>query len=84
VRRGERKVDVARLLDGLAAVQRLRDRELACAFLKDSRDSEEDLRPLGGAPAAPGRERLLRGPHGERDVLRARLRDLGERLLGGG
>ena len=38
VRRGEREVDVARLLDRLAAVERLEDGELARALLQDARD----------------------------------------------
>ena len=46
VRRGEREVDVARLLDRLAAVERLRYRELPGALLEDARDPEEQLRPL--------------------------------------
>src|SRR4051794_25391858 len=38
VRRGEREVDVARLLDRLAAVERLEDGELARALLEKARD----------------------------------------------
>ncbi len=84
VGRREREVDVARLLDRLAAVERLRDGELAGALLEDPRDPEQHLRPLGRLPGAPRLERLARGVDRARDVLRTRLRDLGERLLGGG
>src|SRR5437763_1784234 len=38
VRRRERQVDIARLLDRLAAVQRLEHRKLARALLQDPRD----------------------------------------------
>src|SRR5262249_24086524 len=44
VRRGEREVDVARLLDRLAAVERLEDGELARPFLEEPGDTEEVLR----------------------------------------
>src|SRR5581483_8019321 len=46
VRRGEREVDVARLLDRLAAVERLENGELARTFLQDARDPEEVLGTL--------------------------------------
>jgi hypothetical protein len=83
VRRRERQVDVAGLLDRLPAVERLGHRQLACSLLEDARDPEQHLGPFGGPPGAPRSERLLRRPDGERDVPRARLGDLGERLLGG-
>jgi hypothetical protein len=47
VRRGERQVDVARLLDRLAAVERLEDGEFARPLLEEARDAEEVLRALG-------------------------------------
>ena len=84
VRRREREVDVARLLDRLAAVERLGDRELAGALLEDPRDPEQHLRALGRLPGAPRLEPLACGVDRERDVLRTGLRDLGERLLGRG
>ncbi len=60
VRRGERKVDVARLLDRLAAVHRLQDGELARALLELPRDPEQVLRALGAGQVAPGRRRTPR------------------------
>ena len=81
VRRGERQVDVARLLDRLAAVERLGHRELARSLLEDARDPEEHLGALGGLPGAPRLEGLAGGVDRELDVLRPGLRDLGERLL---
>ena len=81
VRRCEREIDVARLLDRLAAVERLGNRELAGALLQDPRDPEQHLRALGRLPGAPRLESLARGVDRERDVLRPGLRDLGERLL---
>ena len=62
VRCGDGYVDVARLLDGLAVVERLQHGELAGAFLEDPGDAEEVLRPLSArqfrphpAVGAPGR-----------------------------
>ena len=58
MRRRERHVHVARLLDGLAAVERLEHRELAAALLQDARDAEQVLGSLAAgqrAPAAPER-----------------------------
>jgi hypothetical protein len=78
---GERQVDVARLPDRLAAVQRLEHCELARALLEDAGDPEEVLRPLGAGQARPGGVRLARRRHRERHVLRPRLRHLRERLL---
>ena len=84
VRRGERHVDVARLLDRLAAVERLRDGELARALLQEAGDAEQVFRALGGSQRRPAvLECRSRGGDGEIDVLGARLRDLGQRLLGG-
>ena len=53
VRGRERHVDVARLLDGLAAVERLEDRELAAALLEDARDAEQVLGALAPGQRAP-------------------------------
>ena len=53
VRRGERDVDVARLLDRLAAVHRLDDGELARLLLDRARDAEDVLRALGAAHLRP-------------------------------
>ncbi len=82
VRGGERQVDVARLLDRLAAVHRLEHGELAGALLELARDPVQVLRPLAAGEIAP---RLLEcasgGRHRELDVLGARLGDLRERLL---
>ena len=61
VGRRERHVDVARLLDRLAGVHRLEDRELARALLEDPGDPEEVLRPLRPASS----------PHDRRNAVRA-------------
>ena len=53
VRRHERHVDVAALLDRLARVHRLEDGELAAALLEDPRDPEEVLGPLAARAACP-------------------------------
>src|SRR6185436_6173579 len=47
VRRGERDVDVARLADRLAAVERLRDGQLARTLLYEPSEPEQVLRALG-------------------------------------
>src|SRR5581483_4974525 len=81
VRRGERQVDVARLLDRLAAVERLEHGELARALLEDPRDPEEVLRALAAGQLRPALERLARRADRELDILGAGLRHLRERLL---
>ena len=81
VRGGERQVDVARLLDRLAAVQRLEHGELARALGEDAGDPEHVLRALGAGQLRPAPERFARRRDGVVHVGRARLRDLGERLL---
>ena len=83
VRRGERDVDVAALLDRLARVHRLEDGELAAPLLEDPGDPEEVLRALlarqVGPRPAPGAHGGCDGPV---DVRGRRLRDPGERQLG--
>src|SRR4051794_29411898 len=82
VRGRERQVDVARLLDRLAAVQRLEHGELARALLEDARDAEHVLRALGPGQRRPAvREGVARGPDGGVDLRGARLADLRKRLL---
>ena len=85
VRGRERQVDVARLLDRLAAVERLGHRELPRPLLQDAGDPEQVLGPLGRPQARPA---VVEGgpgrPHREVDVLGARLGHLGQRLLVGG
>ena len=84
VRRGERQVDVARLLDRLAAVHRLEDGELAGALLESAGDPVEVLRPLAARQVAPPRcERVAGRGHGELNVLLAGLGHLGENLFRG-
>ena len=62
VRRRQRQVDVARLADRLAAVERLEHGELARALLQDPRDSEEVLGALARRQVRPAvLERLARG-----------------------
>ncbi len=84
VRRRERQVDVARLLDRLAAVQRLEHGELARALLQDARDPEQVLRALGrpAAPTSRSRTRRARRRPRASTSSAAAWRDLGERLLG--
>ncbi len=53
VRGRERQVDVARLLDRLAAVQALEHRELAAALGQDARDPEQVLRALAARQLRP-------------------------------
>ena len=62
----ERDVDVARLADRLAAVQRLEHGELARPLLEEARDSEEVLRALGAGQGRPAvLEGVARGLDGE-------------------
>ena len=84
VRRDQRDVDVARLLDRLAVVERLEHGELARALLHEPRDAVEVLRALGagGLRPHPG-VGAARGLHRAVDVGVARHGDLGEHLLGG-
>ena len=72
VRGRERQVDVARLLDRLAAVQRLEHRELARALLEDARDPEEVLRALAPGQRRPARRtpRARRRPRARRPRAR--------------
>src|SRR6478735_1922420 len=82
VRRGERQVDVARLLDRLASVERLEDGELARALLEDAGDAEEVLRALGAGERRPAvGEGGACGGDGATDVGRRGLADGRERLL---
>ncbi len=81
----EGKVDVPRLADRLAAVQRLEHGELARALLQDPSDPVEVLGALGGSGRRPAALKGLPGAaDGERDILGPGLRDLRERLLAGG
>jgi len=81
----EGKVDVPRLADRLAAVQRLEHGELARALLQDPSDPVEVLGALGGSGRRPAVLKGLPGAaDGERDILGPGLRDLRERLLAGG
>src|SRR5690348_16135005 len=82
VGRRERQVDVARLLDRLAAVERLEDGELARPLLEDARDAEQVLCALGageGRPAVGVRGAGRRD--GAADVRGRGLADGRERLL---
>ena len=82
VRGRERQVDVARLLDRLAAVQRLEHGELARALREDARDPEQVLRALASRAASTSVANASRAAAtASCDVRLARLRDLGERLL---
>ena len=84
VRGDGRDVDVARLPDRLAVVDRLQDGELAAALLDDPGDPVEVLRALAARHRAPDPVvGLAGGLHRAVHVGVVRLRDLGEDLLGG-
>jgi hypothetical protein len=84
VGRGQRDVDVTRLLDRLAAVHRLHHGQLASSLLDEAGDPEEISRPPRGGHARPGDECLTGGIHRAVHVDRVGLRHLGELLLRGG
>ncbi len=84
VRRRERDVDVARLAQGLAAVDRLDHRELARALLDQPGDPEQVLGALEVLERRPLRLRGARGLDRDGHVLRARVGHLRDRLLRGG
>ena len=84
VGRGQGQVDVAGLLDRLAAVHRLQDRELPRPLLQGPGDPVEVLGPLGPRQLRP--HLGVGGPgglDGRVHVLLAGLGDLGQDLLGG-
>src|SRR5690606_38151690 len=81
--RDERDVDVPALLDGLAVVEALGDRELAGPLLDEPGDAEEVLATVRAAHARP--RRLVRPAcrvDGGVDVDRIRARDRREAFLG--
>ena len=72
---GQRDVDVARLADRLAVVERLQHRELAAALLDLAGDAVEVLRALAAGHRAPDLGLgAARGGDGTVDVRRARPR----------
>jgi hypothetical protein len=78
VRRRHRHVEVTRLFDRLAAVDRLRDRELPRAILQQPRDTVEIFGPLAAGHLAPHVfERSLRRAVGGVDVVFAGECNLG-------
>ena len=84
VRGGERQVDVAGLLDRLAAVERLEDGELPGPLLQQAGDAVQVLGPLLARQVPPTRlVGLAGGGDGEVDVLLPGLGDHGQLLLGG-
>jgi hypothetical protein len=84
VLRDERQVDVARLLDRLAVVERLQHGQLAGALLDDPRDPEQVLPPLGRRHRRPHPlERAPRGGEGPVHVGLAGRGHLRQRLLVG-
>src|SRR5260370_1585733 len=78
----ERDVDVARLVDRLAAVHRLDARERARALLEQPRDAEQVEGALRWCEVRPGFERATGGLDRPVDVDRVRFGDLGELFLG--
>ena len=84
VRRRHRHIEVPRLLDRLATIQRLRNGKLPCAILQQPRDAEKILRPLAARQLAPDVViRRLRRLIRRIDIGGTRLRDLGQLLLVG-
>ena len=84
VRGRERHVDVAALLDRLARVHRLEDRELAAALLEDAGDPEQVLGALAAGQVRPRPAAgALGGADGPVDVGGGGLGDERERELGG-
>src|SRR5262249_5192718 len=82
VGRGERQVDVTRLLDRLAALERLEGGELAPPLPPQARDAEEGLRRRGaGEPRPAAGVRGAGGGDRASDLGRARLADGRKRLL---
>jgi hypothetical protein len=82
-RKGE--IDVARLPDRLASVERLGDCELARALLEDARDAEEVFRALRRRDVGPAvLERATGRPDRELDVLLACLCHFEELLFARG
>ena len=82
MRGGERDVDVARLLDRLAAVHRLHDCQRSRFFLNQPRDAEDVLRAFARRDLPP--HFLVRAPrrsHRAIDVLRIRLGNLRQCLF---
>ena len=84
MRRRHGHVEVARFLDGLAAVERLRDGKLARAILQKPRDTVEIFGAFAAGHLAPDAivGALRRGISGI-DIGRTRERDLRELLLVG-
>jgi len=85
MRSRQRQVDVARLLDRFATVERLEHREFPRTLLQDPRDPEEVLGALrGGDPGPTVLECVARGSDRRLHFLGSRLGDLCERLFGRG
>ncbi len=84
VARHERHVDVARLADRLAVVERLQHGQEALALLHEAGEGVEVARPDVAGRRRPAREGARRCRHGCVDVGRRALGDPGEHLAGGG
>ena len=84
VARDQRDVDVARLADRLAVVERLEHGEQARVLLHLARERVEVARALVAGQAAPGGEGAPRGLDRRTNLFGRRLRDPRELLAGGG
>ena len=85
VRRDQRDVDVARLPDRLAVVDRLQHRQLPGALGDDARDAEQVFRARRRRASGPTPSRKAARRRGDGSVYigRTGVDDLGEGLLGG-
>ena len=79
----ERNVDVARLADRLAVVDRLQDREEALALLDVARKRIEMLRPLEAGERRPFGLRLPRRRDRSVDIRRRALGRARDQFAGG-
>ena len=83
VRCGRRDVDVTRLLDRLAVVDRLEYGDFAGAFLDDPRDPKEKLASLGTGQSSPFALSCSGGLDRAVNIDLGGLRDFAQHFFGG-